>query len=64
MVENYKEIQASAAGGTITKSLWSACAPPGARVDQGISVDPDPHEIVVNEFDGWGPGPLAPTDSY
>ena len=30
----------------------------------GINVDPDPHGIVVNEFDGWGPGPLASTDGY
>jgi hypothetical protein len=35
-----------------------------AKQNQGINVDPDPHGVVVNEFDGWGPGPLAPTDGY
>jgi len=30
----------------------------------GLNVDPDPHGVRVNEFDGWGPGPIAPTDGY
>ena len=30
----------------------------------GINIDPDPHGIVINEFDGWGPGPLASMDGY
>ena len=35
-----------------------------AHVQSGINVDPDPHGVVINEFNGWGPGPLAPTDGY
>ena len=35
-----------------------------SRQNRGLNVDPDPHGIRVNEFDGWGPGPLAPTDGY
>ena len=35
-----------------------------SRQNQGLNIDPDPHGIRVNEFDGWGPGPLAPTDGY
>ena len=30
----------------------------------GINIDPDPHGIAINEFDGWGPGPLASIDGY
>ena len=35
-----------------------------SRQNRGLNIDPDPHGIRVNEFDGWGPGPLAPTDGY
>jgi hypothetical protein len=35
-----------------------------SRQASGLSIDPDPHGVRVNEFDGWGPGPLAPTDGY
>ena len=35
-----------------------------SRQASGLNIDPDPHGIRVNEFDGWGPGPLAPTDGY
>jgi len=35
-----------------------------SKQNQGINVDPDPHGVVINEFNGWGPGPLAPTDGY
>jgi hypothetical protein len=33
-----------------------------SQQNQGINVDPDPHGVVVNEFDRWGPGPLDPID--
>jgi len=35
-----------------------------SRQSSGLNVNPDPHGIRINEFDGWGPGPLAPTDGY
>jgi len=35
-----------------------------SRQNRGLNIDPDPHGIRVNEFDGWGPGPIAPTDGY
>ena len=35
-----------------------------AAQNSGIQVDPDPTGVVVNEFNGWGPGPLAPMDGY
>jgi hypothetical protein len=35
-----------------------------SRQYRGFNVDPDPHGVRINEFDGWGPGPLAPTDGY
>ncbi len=35
-----------------------------SRQYRGLNVDPDPHGVRVNEFNGWGPGPLAPTDGY
>ena len=35
-----------------------------SRQYRGLNVDPDPHGVRVNEFDGWGPGPLAPMDGY
>ena len=33
-----------------------------SRQNPALSVHPDPHGVVVNEFDGWIPGPLAPID--
>src|SRR5262249_20570027 len=35
-----------------------------AAQNQGININPDPTGVAVDEFDGWGPGPLAPTDGY
>jgi hypothetical protein len=35
-----------------------------SRQSSGLNVNPDPHGIRINEFDGWGPGPLASTDGY
>ena len=35
-----------------------------SRQANGLNIDPDPTGVRVNEFDGWGPGPLAPTDGY
>ncbi len=35
-----------------------------SRQNPGLNIDPDPQGVAVNEFDGWGPGPLAPTDGY
>ncbi len=35
-----------------------------SQQNQGMNIDPDPHGVAINEFDGWGPGPLAPTDGY
>ena len=32
------------------------------RQNPALNVHPDPHGVVVNEFDGWGPGPLDPID--
>jgi len=31
-----------------------------SRQNPALNVHPDPHGVVVNEFDGWGPGPLDP----
>jgi hypothetical protein len=31
-----------------------------SRQNPALSVHPDPHGVVVNEFDGGGPGPLDP----
>ena len=31
-----------------------------SRQNPALNVHPDPHGVVVNEFDGWVPGPLAP----
>jgi hypothetical protein len=33
-----------------------------SRQNPALNVHPDPHGVVVNEFDGWVPGPLAPID--
>jgi len=33
-----------------------------SRQNPALNVHPDPHGVVVNEFDGWGPGPLDPID--
>ena len=33
-----------------------------SRQNPALNVHPDPHGVVVNEFVGWGPGPLAPID--
>ena len=33
-----------------------------SRQNPALNVHPDPHGVVVNEFDGWIPGPLAPID--
>ena len=33
-----------------------------SRQNHALNVHPDPHGVVVNEFDGWIPGPLAPID--
>ena len=35
-----------------------------SRQNPALNVHPDPHGVVVNEFDGWVPGPLAPIDGY
>jgi hypothetical protein len=35
-----------------------------AAQNSGINVDPDPTGVVINEFDGWGPGPLYNSDGY
>ena len=35
-----------------------------SRQNPALIVHPDPHGVVVNEFVGWGLGPLAPIDSY
>ena len=35
-----------------------------SRQNPALSVHPDPHGVVVNEFDGWCPGPLDPIDDY
>ena len=35
-----------------------------SRQNPALNVHPDPHGVVVNEFVGWGLGPLAPIDSY
>ncbi len=35
-----------------------------SRRNPALSVHPDPHGVVVNEFDGWVPGPLDPIDGY
>ena len=35
-----------------------------SRQNPALNVHPDPHGVVVNEFDGWVPGPLAPFDGY
>jgi hypothetical protein len=29
-----------------------------SRQNPALNVHPDPHGVVVNEFDGWVPGPL------
>ena len=34
-----------------------------SRQNPALNVHPDPHGVVVNEFVGWGLGPLAPIDS-
>ncbi len=33
-----------------------------SRQNPALNVHPDPHGVVVNEFDGRGPGPLDPID--
>jgi len=33
-----------------------------SRQNPALNVHPDPHGVVVNEFDGWGRGPLDPID--
>jgi len=33
-----------------------------SRQNPALNVHPDPHGVVVNEFDGWVPGPLARID--
>ncbi len=33
-----------------------------SRQNPALNVHPDPHGVVVNEFDGWVPGPLDPID--
>jgi hypothetical protein len=33
-----------------------------SRQNPTVSVHPDPHGVVVNEFDGGGSGPLDPID--
>ena len=33
-----------------------------SRQNPALNVHPDPHGVVVNEFDGWVPGPLGPID--
>jgi len=33
-----------------------------SRQNPALNVHPDPHGVVVNEFDGWGPGPLDRID--
>jgi hypothetical protein len=33
-----------------------------SRQNPALNVHPDPHGVVVNEFDGWVPGPLVPID--
>jgi hypothetical protein len=35
-----------------------------SRQNPALNVHPDPHGVVVNEFDGRGPGPLDPIDGY
>jgi len=35
-----------------------------SRQNPALNVHPDPHGVVVNEFDGWIPGPLDPIDGY
>ena len=35
-----------------------------SRQIPALNVHPDPHGVVVNEFDGWVPGPLDPIDGY
>ncbi len=35
-----------------------------SRRNPALSVHPDPHGVVVNEVDGWVPGPLDPIDGY
>src|SRR5437867_12540222 len=30
-----------------------------SRQNPALNVHPDPHGVVVNEFDGWGSGPLV-----
>jgi hypothetical protein len=35
-----------------------------SRQNPALNVHPDPHGVVVNEFDGWVPGPFAPIDGY
>ena len=33
-----------------------------SRQNPALNIHPDPHGVVVNEFDGRGPGPLDPID--
>jgi hypothetical protein len=33
-----------------------------SRQNPALNVHPDPHGVVVNEFDGWVLGPLDPID--
>ena len=35
-----------------------------SRQNPALNVHPDPHGVVVNEFNGRVPGPLAPIDGY
>ena len=35
-----------------------------SRQNPALNVHPDPHGVVVNEFDGRVPGPLDPVDGH
>jgi hypothetical protein len=43
---------------------FTQAQPQASRQNPALNVHPDPHGVVVNEFDGWVPGPLAPIAGY
>jgi hypothetical protein len=49
-------------GSRVQYQAYKQAQPLASRQNPALNVHPDPHGLVVNEFDGWGPGPLDPID--
>src|SRR5438309_7397224 len=49
-------------GYRVQYQAYKQAQPLASRQTPALNVHPDPHGVVVNEFEGWVPGPLALID--